>query len=114
MTAEEREERLYLADIKDAIDRVLRYTNTGRDAFFADPMAQDAVVRNIEIMGEATRGVPEAIKRAHPGIPWRDISDMRNKVIHDYFRVDLAVVWDVVEKDLLPLRTQIEALLKDE
>jgi uncharacterized protein with HEPN domain len=68
-------------------------------------MAQDAVVRNIEIMGEATRGVPEAIKRAHPGIPWRDISDMRNKVIHDYFRIDLAVVWDVVEKDLLPLRT---------
>jgi len=114
VTAERREERLYLADIGDAIDRVLRYTHTGRDAFFADPMAQDAVVRNIEIMGEATRGVPEAIKRAHPEIPWRDISDMRNKVIHDYFRIDLAVVWDVVDKDLLPLRTQIEALLKDE
>ena len=112
MTAEERDERLYLADIKDAIDRVLRYTHTGRDAFLADPMAQDAVVRNIEIMGEATRGIPEAIKTAHPEIPWRDISDMRNKVIHDYFRVDLGVVWDVVEKDLLPLKTQIEALLK--
>jgi uncharacterized protein with HEPN domain len=114
VTADERDQRLYLSDIKDAIDRVLRYTRTGRDAFFADSMAQDAVVRNIEIMGEATRGVPEAIKKMHPGIPWRDISDMRNRVIHDYFRVDLAVVWDVVEKDLLPLKAQIEALLKAE
>ncbi len=113
MTAEDRDHRLYLTDIKDAIDRILRYTQTGRDAFFADPMTQDAVVRNIEIIGEATRGVPEAIQRAHPEIPWRDISDMRNKVIHDYFRVDLAIVWDVVEKDLLPLQARIEALLKD-
>ena len=114
MTAEGRDERLYLTDIKDAIDRVLQYTHTGRDAFFANPMAQDAVVRNIEIMGEATRGVPEAVKKAHSEIPWRDISDMRNKVIHDYFRVDLAVVWDVVEKDLLPLKAQIETLLGEE
>jgi uncharacterized protein with HEPN domain len=114
VTAEERDKRLCLTDIKDAIDRILRYTQTGRDAFFADRMAQDAVVRNIEIIGEATRGVPEAVKKTHSGIPWRDISDMRNKVIHDYFRVDLAVVWDVVEKDLLPLSAQIEALLRDE
>ena len=110
--AEERDERIYLGDIKDAIDRALRYTATGREAFLADPMAQDAVVRNIEIMGEATRGVSEALKKAHPEVPWRDISDMRNKVIHDYFRVDLAVVWDVVEKDLLPLRKHLEALLQ--
>jgi uncharacterized protein with HEPN domain len=112
--AEQRDERLYLTDIKDAIDRVLRYTHAGREAFFADPMAQDAVVRNIEIMGEATRAVSEALKKAHPEIPWRDISDMRNKVIHDSFRMDLAVVWDVVERDLMPLRAQIEALLKQE
>ncbi len=112
--AEERDERLYLTDIKDAIDRVLRYTHAGREAFFADPMAQDAVVRNIEVMGEATRGVSEALKKAHPEIPWRDISDMRNKVIHDYFRVDNAVVWDVVEKDLRPLVVHLDALLKQE
>jgi len=87
--AEARDERLYLSDIKDAIDRILRYTSTGRKAFFADPMAQDAVVRNIEIVGEATRGVSEVLKKTHPDVPWRDISDMRNKVIHDYFRVDL-------------------------
>ena len=74
-------------------------------------MIQDAVVRNLEIMGEATRGVSESTKRAHPEIPWRDISDMRNKVIHDYFRVDLAIVWTVVERDLPALREQIATLL---
>jgi uncharacterized protein with HEPN domain len=110
--AEERDERLYLTDIKDAIDRILSYTSAGRERFFADPMAQDAVVRNIEIMGEAIRGVSDAIKKAHPEVPWRDVSDMRNKVIHDYFRVDLEVVWDVVERDLLPLRRQIEEFLR--
>ena len=110
--SEERDERLFLTDIIGAIDRALLYTGGGREAFFSDSRTQDAVVRNLEVMGEATRGVSEAVRKAHPEIPWRDISDMRNKVIHDYFRVDLAVVWDVVERDLRPLRAQIEALLK--
>jgi uncharacterized protein with HEPN domain len=82
----------------------------GREAFFADPRTQDAVVRNIEIIGEATRGVSEATKAARPELPWHEMSDMRNKVIHDYFRVDLEVVWNVVRNDLPPLRPQMEAL----
>lgn len=106
-----RDERLYLTDILDAIDKVLSYTSGGRDAFYGSQMIQDAVVRNIEIMGEATRGVSDATKKAHAEVPWRDISDMRNKVIHHYFRVDLTAVWNVVEQDLLPLRGQIAALL---
>ena len=107
----ERSERLYLSDIREAIERILEYTSGGREAFMADARTQDAVVRNIEIIGEATRGVTEATKVAHPEIPWREMSDMRNKVIHDYFRVDVDVVWDVVENDLPGLRSQIEALL---
>ena len=106
----ERSESLYLSDILEAIDRILSYTSGGREAFFADPRTQDAVARNIEIIGEATRGVSEATKAAHPELPWRDMSDMRNKVIHDYFRIDLDVVWDVVRNDLPPLRAQVEAL----
>ena len=109
--AGERDETLYLTDIRDAIDKVLTYTAKGRDAFFAESVTQDAVVRNIEIIGEAVRGVLASTRRAHPEVPWQDISDMRNKVIHDYFRVDLKVVWDVVERDLPALRRQIEALL---
>jgi len=107
----DRSERLYLNDIRDAIDRILAYTAKGQGAFLADPMTQDAVVRNIEIIGEATKGVSEATRNAHPEIPWRDMADMRNKVIHDYFRTDLEVVWDVVTNDLRPLRGQIDTLL---
>jgi uncharacterized protein with HEPN domain len=109
--AGERDETLYLTDIRDAIEKVLTYTVKGAGSFFADPMMQDAVVRNIEVMGEAVKGVSAATMTAHPEVPWRDISDMRNKVIHDYFHVDLKVVWDVVERDLPPLRKQIEELL---
>ncbi len=109
--AEQRDERLFLTDIRDAIEKVLRYTAGGREPFFDDSMRQDAVVRNIEIMGEAAKNISDATRNAHPEIPWRDVSDMRNKVIHDYSRVDLDVVWDVVETDLPALRRQIEALL---
>lgn len=107
----ERSERLYLSDIREAIDRILGYTTGGRAAFLTDVKTQDAVVRNIEIIGEATRGVSERTKTAHPEVPWRDMSDMRNKIIHDYFRVDLEVVWDVVQNDLPALKPQIDALL---
>ena len=67
----ERSESLYLSDILEAIDRILSYTSGGREAFFADPRTQDAVARNIEIIGEATRGVSEATKAAHPELPCR-------------------------------------------
>ena len=99
-----RSERLYLSDIREALDRILGYTASGREAFLSDLMTQDAVVRNLEVIGEATRA-------SHPEVPWRDMSDMRNKVIHDYFRVDVEVVWDVVQNDLPALRAQIDALL---
>ena len=87
------------------------FTSKGRGDFIADPRTQDAVVRNIEIVGEATRGVSDATRTAHPEIPWRYMADMRNKVIHDYFRTDIEVVWDVVTNDLPPLRQQIDGLL---
>jgi len=107
----DRSERLYLTDIRDAIDRILDYTSKERGDFIAGPRTQDAVGRDIEIIGEATRGVSDATRTAHPEIPWRDVADMRNKVIHDYFRADLEVVWDVVTNDLRPLRQQIDGLL---
>ena len=107
----DRSERLYLTDIRDAIDRILDYTSKVRGDFIVDPRTQDAVVRNIEIIGEATRGVSDVARTAHPEIPWRDMADMRNRVIHDYFRTDLDVVWDLVTNDLRPLRQQIDGLL---
>jgi len=107
----ERDERLYLADIRDAIDRILTYTAAGQAAFSADVRTQDAVVRNIEIIGEAARRLTEATRSAHPEIPWKKIVGTRDRVIHGYFRVDLDIVWEVVATELPALRRQISALL---
>lgn len=106
----ERDERLYLSDIVSAIDRTLDYTREGREAFFADPRTQDAVIRNISVIGEAVRGVSEVTKQAHPEIPWSKISATGDRVQGD-FRVDLEIVWDVVASELPRLRHQVAELL---
>ena len=113
MTPSRRTERLYLADIRDAIDKIVSYTSAGREAFLSDPRTQDAVLRNIEIIGEAVRGVTGETRTAHPEVPWKDMAGMRDRVIHDYFRIDVDVVWDVVSQDLPPLRDRISTLLSE-
>ena len=110
----QRDERLYLTEILGAIDRVLRYTGEGRQSFLADAKTQDAVVRNIEIIGEATKALSEATRRANPEIPWSKISGTRDRLIHGYFSVDLDIVWDIIETDFPKLRSQVAALLPRE
>jgi uncharacterized protein with HEPN domain len=100
----ERDEELYLDDILTAIDRILTYTAQGREAFFADPHTQDAVIRNVEFVGEAVRGVSPATRARHPGDPWKQLAGTRDRVIHGYFAVDLEIVWEIVEEELGELR----------
>jgi uncharacterized protein with HEPN domain len=108
-----RSERLYLSDARDAIDRVLSYTSDGRDRFFNESMVQDAVVRNLEIIGEAVKHLSPATRAKRADIPWSAIARMRDRLIHDYFHVDLNIAWDVVENDLMPLREALIGLLED-
>jgi uncharacterized protein with HEPN domain len=105
----------FLAHIAEAIERARSYVQPLPDlhAFKQNPLAQDAVVRNIEIIGEAlnhiNRVAPEFIEQ-HPELRWDDMRDMRNVVIHPHFAVDLEVVWRTVQKDLPKLKQQIDQL----
>lgn len=72
-----KDDRIYLFHIRDAIQHILTYTEAGRDSFFADRKTQDAVVRNLEIIGEATKHLSQALKDAHPDISWKPIAGMR-------------------------------------
>jgi uncharacterized protein with HEPN domain len=105
-------QRAYLRHALDAIDAVIEYTEGSHDAFFADRKTQDAVIRNIEVLGQAAKGLSAETRAHDDSIPWRQIAGMRDKLIHEYFGVDLALVWDVVERELPALRPRIAALLK--
>jgi uncharacterized protein with HEPN domain len=105
------DDRAYLAHIRDAIQRIETYTSGGREQFLADPMMQDAVIRNLEVIGEAVKGLSEALRLANPDTPWKQIAGMRDVLIHHYFGVKMKAVWQVVIGDLPLLRARVETLL---
>ncbi len=106
-----KDDRTYLLHIRDAISQIQDYSREGREPFFADAKTQDAILRKLEIIGEAVKHLSEETKSRAPGIPWRAISGLRDKLTHEYFGVNLGLVWEVVERDLPPLRSTVEALL---
>ena len=89
--------QIYLLHIRDAIARVREYTQEGEAAFFLDRKTQDAVIRNLEIIGEAVKQLPPELTARHESMPWKDIAGMRDRLIHHYFGVNLKLVWGVVE-----------------
>jgi glutaminyl-tRNA synthetase len=106
-----KDDGVYLLHIRDAVYRVLDYTRDGKEFFLVDTKTQDAVIRNIEIIGEATKNLSDQVQSRHPHIPWSQIARMRDTLIHRYFGVNLELVWQVVEKDLPGFIRQIEVIL---
>ncbi len=111
---EQRKDRERLIHILESIDRVLRYTQAKTfDDLLADDMMYYAVVKNIEMMGEAANMLTSEFQSAHPQIPWKMVKGMRNYIVHEYFQIDNVVVWDVITKEIVPLREQIEKYLTE-
>jgi uncharacterized protein with HEPN domain len=103
--------RVYLAQILERINRILEYTTEGKEAFFADPRTQDAVIRNFEVIGEAAKRIPEEYRQKQPAISWRELSGFRDVLIHQYEGVSIAEIWRIIERDLETLRKAITTIL---
>lgn len=101
-------------DILEAIERIERYASSGRERFESDELVQTWVVHNLEIIGEAAAKLGDDFHVRHQSVPWPQIVAMRNILIHEYFGIDFAEVWQVVVRDLPPLKAYLQTLLVEE
>lgn len=106
-----KDDTVFLRHILDAINKIQEYTK-GMDYedFRASSLVQDGVIRQLEIMGEATKNLSQEIREKYQYIPWKDMAGMRNKLIHQYFGVDIAGVWDTAEQDIPTLKNYLVKL----
>ena len=105
-------DELYLRHILEAIDKIEEYTAAGREAFFEASLTQDAVMRRLEVIGEAAKRLSGTARQRTPQIPWKEIAGMRDVLIHNYMGVDLVAVWEATQRDLPALRRAVEQLLR--
>ncbi len=110
-----RDPGLLLEDITAAIEKIERYVaGIAFDRFTADDKTIDAVVRNLEIIGEAVGKLSDELKIKYPNVEWQDIKDFRNLLTHEYFGVDLEIVWKIVQDDLPALMDAVREILRPE
>jgi len=110
----ERRDREYLSDVLEAMRRIIAYTcDLSREQFLEDRRTQDAVIRNIEVIGEAAKSLSAALKAKHPAIPWKEMASMRDKVIHHYFGINYDIVWNVAKKEIPNTVHQVESVLTE-
>lgn len=103
---------LLLGELLEATDLVARYTaDLSFDDFAANIEKQDAVVRRLSVIGEAVKGLPEAFRAQYPEVPWRSIAGARDILVHEYFRVDLELAWEMVQTELPELARQVRRIM---
>lgn len=107
-----RDDTVYIRHILDAIHLIEKYTKgMSENQFLSDTMAHDAVVRQIEIIGEAARNISDKFREQHSNLPWGKMIGIRNKIIHEYFNVNYAIVWDTIKDDLPFLKKALKKIL---
>lgn len=106
-----RDDAVYLEHIRDSCHRIKSYLRgVNEEGFLESELIQDAVVRQVQVIGEAVKRLSGEFREANPGIPWSDIAGMRDKLVHDYMGIDLEAVWETARTDIPTLRAQLEGL----
>src|SRR5690554_5374208 len=108
-----RDDTVYLQHIIESMDYIASFVESGKEEFIQSRLIQDAVIRNLEIIGEAVKKLSQKLRAQYEDIPWREMAGLRDVLIHEYFGVDLLTVWGVVEKELPRLRPIMEVILKE-
>lgn len=109
-----RDPKLYLLDILKSIESIEKFIeNNDYESLKNDDLRLSAILRKLEIIGEAAKNIPENIKQKYPNITWKDISGMRDRLIHFYFGVKFDLIWETIKKDLPFLKEQIKIILKE-
>ena len=104
----------YILDAITSIQEIEEFTKGMRfETFVKDKKTINAVIRSLEVMGEAVKKIPSEIRKKYPEIPWKYIAAMRDKLIHEYHGVDLEIVWEVTEKEIPPLKAKFEKILEE-
>ncbi len=106
-------ERAYLQHILHCIGRIRDDARGGKEAVFASPTLQDAIVRNLQVLCESTQRLTESTKARHPEVDWRGISGLRNVLVHSYFEVDLETIWTIIQRDLPVLENAAQQLAEE-
>lgn len=106
-----KDDQVYLNHIWDAILKIESYIDKGYDEFIEKSYLQDAVIRQLEIIGEATKNVSNDLRIKHSNIPWKRIAGLRDVLIHDYMGVDISAVWQVTQKDLPKFKKNLKKII---
>ena len=109
-----RDLKLFIYNIMDSIENIESFLKEiSKESFFKDGLRQSAVIRQLEVIGEATKNIPDSFRKKYPEIPWKKIVGLRDIIIHTYFEIDLDITWEIIKKDLPNLKSKILKIKKD-